>query len=311
MQPPDELMAGTFLPGMRHLVSLRLRAKGLSQSRISSLLGVTQASVSLYLSADPRKAYGQLSRLSVTQEEADRDAVLLADALERSPVDGVRTLSGIWSALLGSGSACAEHRRLYPSLAGCEFCLQAYGGKRGAVAEAISEVGEAVSMLESSPEFVSIMPEVSVNLACAAGDATSPREIVAIPGRIVKVKDRAKAMLPPEAGASAHMSRILLLARSRMPRQRACINLRYDPRLGALLARSGLRTLTLGRHSSRPAEDATVEALERKLRADPRPFDALVDEGGSGIEPNVYLFGAGAREVAKTAVKLAEGYSAA
>ena len=304
-------MTAVFLPGMRHLVALRLRGRGLSQNRISSLLGVTQASVSLYLSADPKKSYSQLSKLSVSREDADRDASLLAGALERGPVDGVRVLSAIWSGLLGSGSACAEHRRLYPSLAGCEFCLQAYGGMRGAVAEAISEVAEAVSLLESSPEFVNLMPEVSVNLACAAGDATTPGEIVAIPGRIVKVKDRAKAMLPPEAGASAHMSRILLLARSRIPRQRACINLRYDARLGALLARSGIRTLMLGRHPSRPAEDATVEALERKLRADPRTFDAVIDEGGSGIEPNVYLFGTGAREVAKTAIRLAEDYSAA
>lgn len=311
MQPPDELMAGTLLPGMRHLVALRLRSKGLAQNRIAALLGVTQASVSLYLSSDARRAYSLLSRFSVSHDQADRDSALLADALQRGPVDGVKALYGIWTGLLGSGAACAEHRRLYPSLSDCEFCLETYGGERGAVADAVSEVAEAVSLLDNSPEFVNIMPEVSVNLACAAGDATSPREVVAIPGRIVKVKGRAKAMLPPEPGASAHMSRILLLARSRMPGLRACINLRYDSRMGALLAGSGLRVLYLGRHPSHRTEDATVEAFGRKLASSPPPFDAVVDEGGSGLEPNVYLFAKGATDAARLAMRLAKEYSAA
>jgi predicted fused transcriptional regulator/phosphomethylpyrimidine kinase/predicted transcriptional regulator len=310
MQPPDELMTASFLPGMRHLVARELRSRGLSQNRISALMGVTQASVSLYLSSDSRRAYGLLSKFSLSRRQADEDSTRLADALQRSPVEGLRALNGLWTGILGSGSACEEHRRIYPSLSDCDFCVQAYGGEKGVMAETISEVAEAVSFLEGSPEFVNIMPEVSVNLACAAGEARSPGEVVAIPGRIVKVKDRAKAMLPPEPGASVHMSKILLLVRSRMPETRACINFRFDARIGVLLAGSGLRTLVLRRHPSHPAEDATVESLERKLKATNRPFDAIVDEGGSGIEPNVYLFGTGAGQVARMAIKLAEEYSA-
>ena len=172
-------------------------------------------------------------------------------------------------------------------------------------------MASAVKLLEASPDFVSLMPEVSVNLACAAGDAKSPSEVVAIPGRIVKVKDRARAMLPPEAGASAHMSRMLLLARERMPEHGACINIRYDPKVGALLSKAGLRLLTLGRHPSHEGGDATVDALEKRLRSSSPPFDAVVEEGGSGIEPNVYLFAKGAKEVARAAVRLARAYSAA
>ena len=311
MQPPDELMVQSFLPAMRHLVALRLRSRGLSQNRISSLLGVTQASVSLYLSSDQERAYRLLARFSVSRGRAERESDSLAEALLQSPVEGVKALNRIWIGLLGSGAVCPAHREMYPSLAGCDFCITEYGPRAGDISEAVSEVAGAVKLLEASAEFVSIMPEVSVNLACAAGDATSPREVVAIPGRIVKVKDRAKAMLPPEAGASVHMSRMLLLVRTKAPRLRACINLRYDARLGALLARSGIRALTLGKHPSRPAEDATVDSLDRKLRAGAAAFDAVVDEGGSGIEPNVYLFGTGAKEVARLAIKLAEDYSAA
>jgi len=311
MQPPDELMTGTFLPAMRHLVAVRLRTKGLSQTKISALLGVTQASVSLYLSSGLDRAYVTLARFSVTRGQAERDSEVLADAIQKNPVDGVVTLNRIWTGLLGSGAVCPLHREMYPSLSECDFCIKEYGGRKGKVSEAVSEVSAAVRLLEASPYFAAVMPEVSVNLACVAGDAKSPSEVVAIPGRIVKVKERSKAMLPPEAGASAHMSRMLLLARSRMPEHRACINVRYDARLGTLLTEAGLRLLTIGRHSSLGARDATVDALERMLKSEQLPFDAVVEEGGSGIEPNVYLFARGAQEVARVAIRLAKAYSAA
>ena len=304
-------MTGSFLPAMRHLVALQLRARGLSQTKISGLLGVTQASISLYLSSDLDRAYNSLARFSVTRSRADRDSEVLADALQKSPMDGVAALNKIWTVLLGSGGACPVHREMYPSLSECDFCIKEYGSRMGKISETVSEVSAAVRLLEASPDFVAVMPEVSVNLACVAGDATTPSEVVAIPGRIVKVKERAKAMLPPEAGASAHMSRMLLLARSRMPEHRACINIRYDGRLGTLLSEGGLRLLTIGRHSKRGARDATVEALEKRLMSEPKPFDAVVEEGGGGIEPNVYLFAKGAQEAARIAVRLAKAYSAA
>jgi XRE family transcriptional regulator, thiamine biosynthesis regulator len=311
MQPPDELMTGMFLPGMRHLVSVQLRTRGLSQTKISALLGVTQASVSLYLSSDLDRAYSTLSRFSLTRSQADRDSEALADALQKSSSNGVEALNRIWTGLLGSGAVCPVHREMYPSLSECDFCIKEYGSRKGMISETVSEVSAAVRLLEASQDFVGVMPEVSVNLACVAGDATSPSEVVAIPGRIVRVKERAKAMLPPEAGASAHMSRMLLLARSKMPEHRACINIRYDRRLGILLSEGGLRVLTLGRHSNRGTRDATVESLEKRLMSEPKPFDAVVEEGGSGIEPNVYLFAKGAQEAARIAVRLAKAYSAA
>jgi predicted transcriptional regulator len=46
------MMVESFLPAMRMLVTRRLREEGFSQGKIASLLGLTQASVSLYLFAD-------------------------------------------------------------------------------------------------------------------------------------------------------------------------------------------------------------------------------------------------------------------
>lgn len=265
----------------------------------------------MYFASGPERAYSLLAKFSVSRAEADENASLLADSLKQGAALSVASLNAVWTTLLGNGSVCPPHRALYPSLVDCDFCIKTYGKHQGARSEAISEVAEAVALLEGSPIFVNVMPEVSVNVACAAGDASTPADVVAIPGRIVRVKNRARAMLPPEAGASIHMSRVLLLARGRRPDLRACINLRYDRKMAAALKKTGLRTLTVGRYSHSRAEDPTTEALARKLKSGSGDFDAVVDEGGSGIEPNVYVFAGGARQTAELAIKLARIYSAA
>jgi predicted fused transcriptional regulator/phosphomethylpyrimidine kinase/predicted transcriptional regulator len=310
MQPPDELMIQAFLPAMRQLVAIRLRSEGLSQNRISSLLGITQASVSNYLSSDPERAKSILAQFLVTGSDADRYSAVLAQDVKKDPVAAVRTLNEIWTGLLGKGAVCQSHRALYPSLADCDVCIREYGERGGTRSETISEVADAVRLLEASETFVSVMPEVSVNIACAAGEAQTPADVVAIPGRIVRVRGRAKAMLPPEAGASIHMARILLLVRKLRPDLRACINLLYDDKMARTLKKLGLKVLEVAGHLLPGVQDPTSEALERRLSKSPLRFDAVVDRGGSGIEPNTYLFARGAGEVAELALRVSRAYSA-
>ena len=81
--------------------------------------------------------------------------------------------------------------------------------------------------------------------------------------------------------------------------------------MAAAMKRSGLHFITIGKYSFPESHDPTAEAMERKLLSTPGHYDAIVDEGGSGIEPNVYVFAKGAREVASLALKLAAAYSAA
>ncbi len=310
MQPPDELMVDAFLPAIRSLVARRLRSEGLSQSKISAALGVTQASVSGYLSSDASKSYSSLALFSLSSEEADRYASLLSDEVKRDPVYAVDSLLSIWTNLLGNGRVCPPHRRVYPSLAQCEVCIREFGSRQRPPADSVGEVAKAVEVLESSPAFVSMMPEVSVNLACVSGDSDSPEDVVAIPGRIVKVKGVAKAMNPPARGSSRHLSRVLLLVRRRRPDFRAAINLRYDERVSNALHLLGLRRLEIGGYRRSHGEDPTLEALKGRLLASRAPFDCLTDSGSRGIEPSLYLFAADAVEVARLAVKVAELYSA-
>jgi hypothetical protein len=273
------------------------------------MLGITQASVSLYNSSSARKAYASLASLSVDTESADRYAALLSEDLKRNPVYAVETLGTIWAGLLGSGAICEAHRGIYPSLAQCDVCIREFGQRRGERSDTIAQVAEAVKLLESSRTFVSVMPQVSVNLACLAGGSDSPDDVVAIPGRIVRVKDSARAMQPPAAGSSKHMARVLLLVRKRIREFRAVINIRYDSKMAEVLEALGLKTLEIGGYSRSETGDPTLEALRNKLLSSKAEFSAVIDSGTKGIEPNLYLFGKDAMEVARLAIRASEAYS--
>jgi predicted fused transcriptional regulator/phosphomethylpyrimidine kinase/predicted transcriptional regulator len=311
MHPPDEMMVDEFLPSVRLLTAKELRNQGSSQGRIAAALGVTQASVSLYLASAPGRAYSSLEAFHISKEDADRYVTLLAEDAMRNPSYAVETLGRIWTNLIGRGLACDAHRAEHPSLADCDYCIRAFGaqGERGG--EAIAEVSRAVKAIESSVTFVAAMPEVSVNLACISGDSNLAENVVAVPGRIVKVGNYARSMRQPEFGASGHMSRMLLLVRTRMKDCRALVNLRYDGRMAKVLKKLGLRSLEIGDYSEVEGGDPTIEALRKRLGETRSLFDAIVDRGGKGIEPNVYFLGRDAMEAARLAIRASEVYSAA
>lgn len=308
MHPPDELMVERFLPSMRQLVSNILDAQGFSQSKISAMLGVTQASVSLYLHQDSNKAYSSLATFNISKEDADRYSSLLAEDIKRDPTYSVETLLNLWTRHLGKGLVCDAHRDQQPSLAQCDICVRMFGKWDRAEPEAIAEVTEAVRLIEATREFVSVMPEVSVNLAYIPGSSELPEDVISIPGRIVRIRGRAKAMLPPAPGSSRHMAKVLLLVRRKRKDVRASLNLRYDRRMDAVLKRLKLRSIRIGAYGMFHGEDPTLEALRAELVESRDNFDSLIDEGTKGIEPNTYLFGRKPMDVANLAIRVSKLY---
>lgn len=304
------MMMETFLPSMRSLVSRRLSEEGYSQGRIARLLGITQASVSIYLSRDSAGVYEALSGLSVAREDAERYSALLAEDVKRNPVDAVSTLYSIWSGILGGALACGLHREGYPFLAECDVCMKTFGRRMPTDSEAVDHVSKAVAMLESSTTFVRVMPEVSVNLAFAPAGAKTPNEVVAIPGRIVRVKNSARSLSGPEYGASSHLAKVLLLVRRGMKEVSAVINLRYDRKMKKVLTRLRLRSIEIGGSYPEGTDDPVVEAIRSRLASTEAGFETIVDEGGPGMEPSLYLLGSDAVSVAKLALKISRAYVA-
>ena len=303
-------MIASFLPSIRLLVSKKLRSKGHSQSRISSLLGITQASVSVYLSTSPDRAYARLAELALGKEEADRYAWMLAEDVQRNPADATETMTLLWTGLLGQGLVCPAHRKMYPSLATCDVCIREFAPAKREAPAIIDQVARAVEIIEASPTFVSVMPEVSVNIVCVQENSDSPDGVVAVPGRIVRVRNSARAMLPPEVGVSRHMAKMLVLARRRMHEYQAAINLRYDGKMKKVLRKRRFHPIEIGGTYPAGADDPTVAAMAIKLTETDESFDAVVDLGGRGVEPNLYIFGKTAVQVASLAVEISRLYSA-
>ena len=304
------MMMSSFLPSMRALVSQRLHSEGMPQSKISKLLGVTQASVSHYVRGDAAPVYSALSRLSINKDDADRYSSLLAEDVKRNPLYATATLSSIWNNLLGRGLLCAAHRELYPSLEGCDICIKTFGQEPDERSKQLELVTRAVALIEDSPSFVKIMPEVSVNIAYAPGEGRTIGEVIGIPGRIVRVRSSARAMFNPEFGGSNHLARMVLLVKSLSRGLCVAINLRYDPKMRAIARKRGMRIVEFGENYPKGFDDPIVEALRLRLRGWRSSFDAAADVGGRGLEPNLYLFGKDPVEVAKLAVTLSREYQA-
>lgn len=311
MHPPCEMMVDSFLPSMRALVARRLKEDGLSQGKIASLLGLTQASVSTYLSAPAAKHTQALSSFGVSAEEAETYAALLAEDLKNNPTYAVATLYSIWSKLIGGGEACSLHRSEYPFLATCEVCMKVFGPERGHAEGAVEHVEAALRQVEGSSLFVRVMPEVSVNVAYAPEGARSAEDVVAIPGRIVRVRGQARSFMRPEYGASTHLAAILLEVERWQTALRAAMNIRYDERMSKVLARLRVKQVTIGRSYPADAQDKVLGALRARLSTPGGAggFEAVVDLGGEGVEPSLYLFAEDATKVVRRALQIARAYT--
>jgi len=276
------------------------------------MVGVTQAAVSQYLSSGRMSYVSKLKRLGLGEEEVERYIGLICEDLLVSPVEAIQTLYAVWKDLLAKGILCAAHQSLSPIPRECDVCMRVFASvkqddKQNLV---LKQMEKALSLLASSPDFQAIMPEVSVNLVMCPEDARKEGAVAAIPGRIVKVYGRARAMMPPQFGASHHMARMLLAARSLNPTVQACINTKFDANVKVILSGMGLSvlfTVDKDRLSMKPP-DVVVEAFSEALQDRREPFRVVVDRGGPGLEPMTYLFGGDAVEVCQTALELASRY---
>ncbi|MGI0080866.1 MAG: thiamine-phosphate synthase family protein [Nitrososphaerales archaeon] len=326
------MMVEYFLPNIRGLVAHELHERGESQRKIATLLGITQARVSHYLSNKKQKYMVELSKqFGSTQSEILGYAKILSEDVSRSQVDGIFTLYSIWKSLLFRGDVCAVHRSKSGVSAECSVCMELHRPLRESEtnpetenALILRDISEAISMLENSATFPLMMPEVSVNLAMSRSNPRTARDVAAVPGRINKIHGRAKAFVPPEFGSSNHMSKVLLIFSSKSSVLRAAMNLRYDPDIDAALVNLGIeRVFTSDTHGSEEKPFADRQGsigqgdpvLKRLVSVSvpasaPSVF-AAIDKGSEGVEPNTYLIGGRASELAQVALKISHNYSTA
>jgi hydroxymethylpyrimidine kinase / phosphomethylpyrimidine kinase / thiamine-phosphate diphosphorylase len=165
---------------------------------------------------------------------------------------------------------------------------------------------EAILILEESPDFSKLIPEVGCDIGMAIPGAHSLGEVAALGGRIVRQRERAVPVGCVEFGASMYVARIILSALRCNPEIRAAINLRYSERNLSLCREAGL-SISFFDIAEEPKNASTLDwrtvGAVKKYGNLP---EVIFDKGDSGKKTMISLLGTNAVEVAKLAVELAE-----
>ena len=159
------------------------------------------------------------------------------------------------------------------------------------------KITEMRKRLESSIPLLS--PQVRVNIAIASNDAVDSSDIVAFPGRLTPIGGKARPLSSPKFGASSHLSELLLYLRKLGSNVLVIINLRWDSIISELLNNLDVNSAKLIRNGDDLSiNDLTLEA------------EALIDEGGYGFEPSLYIVSHSQNRVCKIVEDLAKSMEA-
>ena len=273
----EEVVVEEFLPTFRSMLAGELRDRGLTQSQVADLLGISQSAVSKY-------AHGEVEvNDQLAGDERVRELVdLLADGLASGEMSRVQALveAEVLVRRLERGDLLARlHEAAFPPLAEYDGSFDVHDpeGELRTTERVRVSVRRGVRTLENTSGFANLIPAVGANLVEALPDATTIDDVAAVPGRILDVKGKATVPGDPEFGVSEHVASVLLAAQSAGNPARAALNVRYDETLVADL------------------EPAVGAALE-----DDPGADALYQTGGFGIEPVCYVLGEDAAAVVTT-----------
>jgi hypothetical protein len=290
----EEIVVDDFLPTFRSLLADALRERGLTQSAVADLLGISQSAVSKYVHGDVERNPALLDHRGL-QTFVERLADGLASG-EMTPVQALVETEVLIRELEQGGVLATLHEESVPELADydSEFSVHDPDSDLRTAERTLSSVRRGLTVLENTSGFASLIPAVGSNLVEVLPDGDSIDDVAAVPGRILDVKGRATIPADPEFGVSEHVATVLLAARAAGSEARAALNVRYDPDVVAALDAAGHTTAAFD-------AEADLETAVAAALSDSPDATVLYQTGGMGIEPVVYLFGPDATTVASHA----------
>ena len=284
----EELVVEEFLPTFRSMLAERLRERGLTQSEVAAILGISQSAVSKY-------AHGEVAHNdSVLRDERVRD---LADRLADGLANGEMTQVGalveceVLIRQLERGDLLAGlHEAAMPGLADSDgFDIHDPDSTLRAAERARSSVRRGLKVLETTSGFAGLIPNVGSNLVECVPNSRGIDDVAGVPGRIFDVKGKTTVPGDPEFGVSGHVAGVLLSARENGNDARAALNVRYDSALVERLESLGLSTTEF---------DGESDLEEAIAAADVAETDVLYQTGGFGVEAIIYLLAPSAEDAA-------------
>ena len=288
----EEVVVDEFLPTYRSLLAEALRERGLTQSAVADLLGISQSAVSKYVHGEVERN-GRLLDHRGLAELVERVAEGLASG-EMSSVQALVETEVFVRELEQGGVLARLHEDAVPELADYdgEFSVHDPDSQLRAAERTLSAVRRGLRVLENTSGFATLIPAVGSNLVQALPDSEGIDDVAAVPGRILDVKGRATIPAEPEFGVSEHVASVVLAARAAGSPARAGLNVRYDESVVDSLVGAGHTAVEFD------AEEAVEPAIADALADDPGA-DVVYQTGGMGVEPVVYLLGPDAVTVAE------------
>ncbi|MBR68944.1 MAG: hypothetical protein CMA86_05500 [Euryarchaeota archaeon] len=128
------------------------------------------------------------------------------------------------------------------------------------------------------------MPAVGMNIATCMPDASSTEEVAAYPGRMTLVDHVLRRHETPEFGASNHLAKILLQAKSIDGEKVAVLNLK-PPTLDGMVDQGDINYI------SDELDYKLGYASKGELQPHEGRLDIILDEGAFGWEPSLYILG--------------------
>ncbi len=290
----EEIVVEEFLPTVRSMLAGELRERGLTQSEVASVLGISQSAVSKYAHGDVT-----INQLVATDERVESLVTELGEGLatgDTTPVQALIELEILVRELERGGDVLARiHEEEVPELAEYESSFRVHDPESDlrASERVLSSVRRGLRILENASGFSGLIPAVGSNLVACTPDAEGVDDVAGVPGRVFDIKGKATVPGGPEFGVSEHVATVLLAARRHGADVSAAANIKYDRDIVETLAEDGHMTAEFDESSD------VAESVGAAIDANP-DATVLYQTGGMGIEPITYVLGPDAESVADT-----------
>jgi hydroxymethylpyrimidine kinase / phosphomethylpyrimidine kinase / thiamine-phosphate diphosphorylase len=156
-----------------------------------------------------------------------------------------------------------------------------------------------------------LIPEIQSNMGYAVSDAKNIEDVIAFPGRIIRLHGGIVRVASPAPGASRHIAKIILTAMRADGACRSAMNIAFTPAIVERCRSLGFSVGEFDRNQEPPdvkqREGSTLEwgtgnVIERMGRVP----DIIFDCGDVGKEPVCRVLGRDPADVANKIIKIAE-----
>lgn len=187
----------------------------------------------------------------------------------------------------------------------------------------VENVKEAIRMLKKDKYFYELIPEVGTNIGMAISRAENEKDVAAVDGRIVRMKEGIGIGMGMsmthgcvDFGVSSHVARMILAMMEQDKDRRSAINVRYSQEILAACKESGMKIGSFERDKEPEFEldlepderfNTKMRTMEWGVREASNEFipDVIFDLGAIGKEPMVRIFGNTAVDVAERVNRIA------